>query len=306
MKFAAININLDSFGSTYGFPKDYRDPTFSSIMDRFLKIADKWGFKYSIYVIGKDLENVENRKAVLSWSEMGHEIGNHSWSHLNNLGSLSYEQLFDEVKRSHDIISDVIGKEPCGFIAPGWSTSKQLIEILMDLSYEYDTSTWPSLLMYPALVKYMTILVGDSKISTILDRKDLLYPFIARRDAHVIGNNSHSIVSLPLPTNKWRISCWHTTAFMLGWKLHSRLLRSCLDEIDSFYYLVHPADLATQEDINYSEKIRVERMQYSLSEKDDLFENALGEIVNSGRKLVTMRELCNNYKMEHINALVER
>jgi peptidoglycan/xylan/chitin deacetylase (PgdA/CDA1 family) len=292
MKYAAININLDSFGEAYGFPKNYSDPTFSTIMDRFFRIADKWGFKYSIYVIGKDLEVENNRKAVATWAEMGHEIGNHSWSHPLNLGSLSEEQLYDEIKRSHDMITETIGKKPSGFIAPGWSSSSELRKLLASFGYEYDTSTWPSLLMYPALLKNMMNLAGDPRSATVFRRKDLHYPLFARREAHIIKKYSHDLVSLPLPTNKWRISCWHTTSFIFGWNIHKLLLRSCLRDVKYFYYLTHPADLAESGDTDSSKHLYTERMQGSLSEKEKLFEMAIEEIVNSGRKLVTMQELC--------------
>ena len=291
MTLAAININLDSFGEAYGFPEGYSDPTFGAILDRLLSVAEKWHFKYSVFVIGKDLKHEANRAAIASLAEMGHEIGNHSWSHPLNLGSLPPDRLLDEVKRSHDAISACTGKEPKGFIAPGWSTSARLREILMDLEYEYDTSTWPSLLMYPALFKMMANHVGDGRFRKILHRRDLHYPLFARRTAHVIRRQGRALVSLPLPTNRWRLSCWHTTAFMFGWKLHRLLLRSCLQDIDFFYYLVHPADLAAPEDLDPSREMRVERMGHSLEEKHRLFEAAIEEIVASGRKLVTMREL---------------
>jgi peptidoglycan/xylan/chitin deacetylase (PgdA/CDA1 family) len=291
MKYAAMNINLDSFGEAYGFPADYLDPTFGPIMDRFLMVAEKWGFKYSIYVIGKDLLSDRNRSAVSEWSSRGHEIGNHTWSHPLNLGALSKGDIYEEVARSHEAITNCTGREPKGFIAPGWSTSPRLIDALLDLGYEYDTSTWPSLLMYPALAKMLLNHWGDKRFLKILHRSDLHYPLMARREGHVLRSGERSLVSLPLPTNKWRMSCWHTTAFMLGWDRHAKLLRSCMREIDSFYYLLHPADMAGPEDMDVARKMHVERMQFSLQDKLELYDRAIQEIVKSGRKLVTMQEL---------------
>lgn len=291
MKYAAININLDSFGEAYGFPKDYDDPAFSSIMDRFFRVSDKYGFKYSIFVIGKDLKRSSNRRAVSTWSHMGHEIGNHSWSHPLNLGSLPKDKLLEEVKKSHDIITESAGKAPKGFIAPNWSSSANLREVLMSLDYEYDTSTWPSLLMYPVLLKLLYNYKKDKRFLKILQRRDYHYPLMAQREANVIRKHGRSLVSLPLPTNKWRISCWHTTVFEFGWKLHSILLKSCLKDVEFFYYLVHPADLAGRKEADASRNFSLERMEHDLKEKEELFERAIEEIAGSGRKLVTMREL---------------
>ena len=81
MQTAAININYDSLGYAYGFPDGYEDPSFSRVADRFLRISDRFHFKYSMYVIGRDLQNPFNRKRVRDWASDGHEIGNHSHSH---------------------------------------------------------------------------------------------------------------------------------------------------------------------------------------------------------------------------------
>ncbi len=41
------------------------------------------------------------------------------------------------------------GIEPKGFISPCWSTSAKLVEFLLELEYSYDTSAFPSFLLYP-------------------------------------------------------------------------------------------------------------------------------------------------------------
>src|SRR5262245_298697 len=114
MKYAAININFDSLSEALGFPQGFHDKTYFEIADRFFAIAKKYGFKYSIYVIGKDLEQAENRHAVQSWANNGHEIGNHSWSHRLNLGALPYDEMYREVKQAHDAIANTLGTSPHG------------------------------------------------------------------------------------------------------------------------------------------------------------------------------------------------
>ena len=65
-------------GLNSGSPKSYRDPSFFEVADRFLLLAEKYSFKLTIFVIGRDLENPLNQEAVKKWAAMGHEIGNHS------------------------------------------------------------------------------------------------------------------------------------------------------------------------------------------------------------------------------------
>ena len=148
----AININFDSLNQAYGFPEGFRDPSFFEGMDRFLEIANHYQAPLSIFVIGRDLQNPEIYARVRDWSNAGHEIGNHSWAHPVNLGRLAPEKIHDEVFRTHELITNCTGKEPTGFIAPAWSTSKTLVNTLIDLGYLYDTSLFPSMILYPAII----------------------------------------------------------------------------------------------------------------------------------------------------------
>ncbi len=291
MKYAAISLNLDSLNWLYGFPGQYRDPCFFEIMDRFFALSSKWNFKYSIYVIGKDLENPQNRLAVKSWSDQGHEIGNHSWSHSFDLAALNKKQIFDEIKKAHDILTATTGIEPKGFISPLWSSSSLLRQVLMELGYEYDTSTFPSLFMYPLLLKIMINHGGFNNFKKIIHRKDLLYPLLASRRSKLLRWKNLSLVSLPVPTNKFRLACWHTTAFTFGWKFHKRLLEQCLKETDAFYYLIHPADLVVPKDLDNNRKTPWERLAYPREYKIEIMEKAMAIIKSSGRKLVSMQEL---------------
>ena len=96
MQFAAVSVNFDSLGEAYGFPENFRDPTFFEISERLLSLSRKYDFPYTIFVIGKDLEKPENRERVGQWAREGHEIGNHSWSHPLNLGALPPARVREE------------------------------------------------------------------------------------------------------------------------------------------------------------------------------------------------------------------
>ena len=79
--------------------------------------------------------------------------------------------------------------------------------------------------------------------------------------------------------------------FMFGWKYQKALIKHCLNDCNSFYYLVHPADLTGPGDIDSNRVTRFERMGTSLEEKLSRFEECIKLIVESGRTIVTMREL---------------
>ncbi len=304
MKYAAISINFDSLGEAYGFPPGYKDPSFFDVAERFFKIAEKYRFKYSIYLIGKDLEKPENRECVKKWASQGHEIGNHSWSHPPNLGAMNKLEIHQQVEMAHEIITKTINHEPKGFIAPAWSTSPEVVKILIELKYTYDTSGFPSWLMFPALLKLLLNHMNDRRFFKILHRKDFLYLLFGPRDSYITTgslfkssnvSDGNSITMLPLPTNKYRIACWHTLVFMFGWKIHEKILRSCLRENNTFYYVIHPADLINKNDLlNHS--ISLERLGTPLWLKQRYLEKSIEAILKTGRKIITMEELAKEQK----------
>jgi peptidoglycan/xylan/chitin deacetylase (PgdA/CDA1 family) len=294
MKYAAINLNLDSLGEAYGFPDNYKDPSFFEIADRFMMIADKYDFRYTIFVIGKDLLKPENQNKVKEWASKGHEIGNHSWSHPLNLGAMKKSEIQEEVQKAHEIIKNTINIEPKGFIAPGWSTSRKLMEVLIAMNYLYDTSVFPSIVLYPFLLKMFLNHIGDRRLLKIFHRSDLLYFLYKKRHINRQKAGNGEIIEMPLPTNKYRIACWHTLAFMIDIKYFLMIMRSCLKDVQAFYYLVHPADLASQDDLDPKRKIHLERLSHPLQMKLELFEKAIKEILADGRKIVTLEELSKN------------
>lgn len=291
MKYAAISLNFDSLGEAYGWPEGYRDPTFFEVADRFFEISKRYNFKYSIYVIGKDLENSDNRERVRIWAEAGHEIGNHSWEHRMDLAVLPRSAMYKDIKRAHDIISQSIGKDPKGFISPAWNTSSVLYEVLRDLGYEYDTSAFPSWIMFPAMAKNLYNHLGNEKFWKILKRKDFTTLLCGARHAH----QRNGVTVLPMPIARMRIACWHTLGFTLGWKLQERILRSGLQDVNAFYYLIHPADLMNKRDLDPTRKAPLERLGTPLEEKIARLEQAIETILASGRKIVTVEELAKQY-----------
>lgn len=302
-KYAAININFDSLGEAYGFPTDYRDPSFHEVADRLLDIADRYGFKYSIYIIAKDLERPENRAAVKRWAELGHEIGNHTYSHPVNLGTLPPEQMRDEITRAHRLIEDTVGKAPKGFIAPVWATGEGVLKTLIELGYEYDTSAFPSWLMYPSIAKITLNHLGNERMGSFLRRKDFGFNLLGSRQPYLsegslfakpVDPSQPHLTVLPIPTTPARVACWHTLAFMFDFKRYEAMVQSCLRSLDTFYYLLHPADMVAPEDLDPNMKLHLERVEVPVSTKVQYLERAIEMILADGREIVTMQQLAQH------------
>lgn len=309
----SISLNFDSLNEAYGFPKNFRDPSFFDGFDRIEKIAEKYNFPLSIFIIGKDLENKEYASRVKEWHDKGHEIGNHSWGHLFNFALLTKSNLRDEVLRSHEKIFNTIGIEPKGFIAPAWATSEKLLNILIELNYEYDTSSFPSILLYPMITKiFFNHILNINKGIKILQRNDWIDPLVKPTKPYLVDQygtrnenlDKKNILVLPLPTvNRFSACIWHTLGYSISKKFLKNQTEKLLDFHKGFYYVMHPADFLGSEDLDQKYHESLERMNIDLNEKLKLIDDMFSIFENSGRKMVTMRELAQYNRNRIVNQL---
>ena len=304
----SISLNFDSLNEAYGFPNNYKDPSFKIGFERLAKISAKYNFPLTIFVVGKDLTDPENAAKVKEWSDQGHEIGNHTWSHHFNLASLNASKIRDEVLSSHELITQITGIEPKGFIAPAWSTSSALIKVLLELNYSYDTSVFPSIYLYPMVASIVLRHWNNPKKGLLmLNRKDWLGPFFfPNKPFHMDQNmkvysssGKDKLLILPLPTkNCFSLSLWHTMGFMQGWVKFKKKLKKMCTRDDGFYYLIHPADFLGIEDLSNSHSMSLARMQYPLKEKLVILDEIFSILKESGRPVKTMSEMANNIHLE--------
>lgn len=280
-----------------GYPLGYVDPTYRQVMDRFLALAEKFRFSYSMYAIGKDLEDRHACRRLREVAAAGHEVGNHTWNHYTDLGALKPLEMREEVVRTHERLTEVVGKAPRGFIAPAWSYSERLVRLLGELGYEYDMSLFPSLLYYPFVFKNALNHIGNSdKLLRVLNRRDWTQPLVGSRDPFLRGN----VVIIPVPTTPGPlgVAVWHTTGFLLGWERHFRMIREAIRARRFFHYVIHPADLTCDSDFAGSERMHLERAGGSLAEKTRRMEECFTILAGSGRNWTTVGDMARAAREE--------
>ena len=300
----SISLNFDSINESLGFPNNFYDPSYFAGFDRVIKILNKYNIKISIFVIGKDLKNKEVFGRVRDWASYGHEIGNHSWSHFNNLGSLKKNDIDNEILRSHEIIEKCTNKEPEGFIAPSWNTSKKVVSKLIELNYSYDHSIFPSFGLPVLYLKDALNHIGSKRFFRIIDRKDWMYHFFSPKKPFFVDSymkkiekkEKKKLLIMPLPNNsKFFIPIWYTLGFIFGWKFFYNYLNKFLNNNEYFYLLFHPADFTSNEDIPKKYNNYLQRFNISVEKKISILEKIFLIISKSKRKCVTMKELARQY-----------
>lgn len=293
--FAGVSLHLDSLGEAFGYPGDIYDPAYHQVLDRFQRLCDRFGFRGSVFVIGRDLQERAHRNRLRWLADKGHEIANHSWSHYINLGAMSTEEMRFEVRASHFRIADCIGHEPKGFVAPAWSYSERLIKVLLSCGYEYDSSLFPTPLLYGFLFKNaLNHRNQPRKLRRVLDRKDWMVPLkMGMRDPFLVHGQQSELLMLPMPVTAGPLgmAVWHTTGFVFGWRRHFELMEQAMSARRYFNYVIHPADLLGEEDVPIGHHHSLERLGGSWHRKFEQMTECFRRLVESGKELVTLREM---------------
>lgn len=102
-----------------------------------LDLLAKHKVKATFFVLGwiaQRLPQLVNRIA-----DQGHEIASHGYNHMLN-SALTREELREDLRSSKALLEDITGKEIIGYRAPTFSISEEVLDMLAELDYQYDSS----------------------------------------------------------------------------------------------------------------------------------------------------------------------
>lgn len=120
---------------------------------RLLKLFEKYNLKTTWFVPGHSLETFPEQMQEVA--RCGHEIGVHGYSHENPI-AMTREQETAILDHCIDLVAQVSGKRPTGYVAPWWEFSPVTNELLLERGIKYDHS-----LMHNDFHPYY-VRVGDS------------------------------------------------------------------------------------------------------------------------------------------------
>lgn len=109
-----------------------------------LDLFDRAGAKATFFFLGWIAEQYPGlvKEAYLR----GHEIASHGYSH-RLIYSQSIEEFEEDVRKSKDILENIIGQSILGYRAPGFSLieeTKWAFNILTKVGFRYDSSIFPA------------------------------------------------------------------------------------------------------------------------------------------------------------------
>jgi len=104
---------------------------------RLIKLFDKLGIKTTWFIPGHSIDTFPKETKMIV--DAGHEIGMHGYSHENPI-DMSPEQEEAVLVKCIDLIANISGKRPTGYVAPWWEFSHVTNELLLKHGIKYDHS----------------------------------------------------------------------------------------------------------------------------------------------------------------------
>ena len=104
-------------------------------------------YPITLFIVGLDMrvEKKVNKIIELINTCPNIEIANHSLSHFNNINHISYDEKRREIMESDGVIRDALGiSKIYGYRNPGYVFCNEVIKILQENGYIYDSSFFPS------------------------------------------------------------------------------------------------------------------------------------------------------------------
>ena len=251
----SITVDLDSIECYFrihalpgGPPEEVRHVILRRCLPRLADLFARQNIRATLFVVGRDLEDPESRRILADLAKAGHELASHTHTHPYDLVRLPREQIASEIDRAHAAIAEVAGRPPQGFRAPGYEISAEVIDLLCQRGYGYDSSTFPAVPYYLAKAAVMGMIrVTGRRSGSILGSPAVLGapcgPYHPAAGAPY-RRGDLAILELPVAVTPWlRLPVIGTTLVMAPEWLRKRLVAGAL--ATPFFNLeLHGIDLA--------------------------------------------------------------
>ncbi len=146
---------------------------------RLLELFERNDLKTTWFIPGHSIETFPEQTRMVV--DAGHEIGVHGYSHENPI-AMSREQETAVLDKSIDLVEQVSGRRPTGYVAPWWEFSRVTNELLLERGIKYDHS-----LMHKDFEPYY-VRVGDSwtKIDYSKPAEEWMHPLVRGEETDLV------------------------------------------------------------------------------------------------------------------------
>jgi hypothetical protein len=301
MKLAAISVDLDEVGcytQIHGLTPPDPESAFAiydKAVPRLGELFEDEGVTATFFAIGGDLSRPESAAALKGLHDAGHEIANHSKSHLYDLTRRDRRTIAREVEGGADAIEDACGERPVGFRAPGYTITDAVFDVLESLGVEYDSSVFPCPGYYSAKTAAIGLIRarGRRSNSIVDDPRVLTAPADPYRVGRPYYRRGTGMVELPIGvTSTWsgRLPFIGTTVALAG-EAGARRLTKLATTRDVVSLELHGIDMAdADEDGLAFLRPHQPDLRKTAREKESALRASIAVMRERGYRFVTCRE----------------
>ena len=124
----------DSYDRLYPITMGKYGPTVA--VPRILETYKKFGLKQSFFIPGWCLEQYQETVDLIL--KDGHEIGHHGWIHEDPIVTKGNQRHW--VEKALDSYGRIVGGKPRGYRAPVYNVTQEVIDLLIEHDFKYDSS----------------------------------------------------------------------------------------------------------------------------------------------------------------------
>jgi peptidoglycan-N-acetylglucosamine deacetylase len=146
-RIANISVDFESmyyYSETLGLRHPDRDRDYDRIVDRFLELFAELQVPATFFMVGEDIRSGKLSRATLTrMVAEGHELASHTMTHPFNLSHLTRAQKEIEIDAVAREIEDATGQHVVGFRAPCLDVDEEIVDIIEERGYWYESSVLP-------------------------------------------------------------------------------------------------------------------------------------------------------------------
>jgi peptidoglycan/xylan/chitin deacetylase (PgdA/CDA1 family) len=293
LKSAAITIDVDSlhlYREIHGLKPlpEADDPIYTRAVPRFFELLTEFRSPATLFLIGRDAPRYASY--LTDARVVGAEIANHSFAHDYRLIKRSADAVKADLEQAHAALQPLSpAGRICGFRAPGYNTSPQLLSAVGAMGYTYDSSRLPSPWYFVARAAAIAAyrLIGRSPRSLIGRRRDF--------GGRLTPYRENALLELPISCEpSSRIPLIGTTVMMMPERIRNELVLRAINRLPSFNFEMHAIDLLDASEVA-SDLAKVQRdLQISVSTKMRIF-RSLFSLLRQRCRLTTLRDIAQAY-----------
>ncbi len=304
-RLASISIDLDEvpcYAAIHGLSVDESSAhaIYTRALPRIATLLARERARATFFAIGSDLAHAPSAATLAALAGEGHEIANHSRSHHYDLTRRDRDEVRDDIAGGADDIGRVIGRRPVGFRAPGYTITDELLGVLEELGYAYDSSVFPCPSYYAAKTLAISAMRARGRESRSVrdDPRVLLAPADPYRVGRPYWQRGAGMLELPIGVTRdgaGRMPFIGTSVVLSG-APGARLLTELVVGRPFVNLELHGIDLADASEDGLTWLVPHQPdLRRRWRDKEAALESAIATLRRAGYELVTLEEAARHF-----------